>query len=82
MPATMQSVTTRGFGISGGFAGSAGLVVTLGYGIGVAVEDERDATQQTPAVCGQLARSAVCGVLDREGAVCGQLARSAVWGYE
>lgn len=37
MPATMQSVTTRGFGISGGFTGSANLVVTLGYGIGAAV---------------------------------------------
>jgi hypothetical protein len=32
MPATMQSVTTRGFGLSGGFDGSAGLVVTLGFG--------------------------------------------------
>jgi hypothetical protein len=37
MPATMQSVTTRGYGISGGFTGSANLVVTLGYGIGEAV---------------------------------------------
>lgn len=34
MPASMQSVTTRGFGIAGGFTGDANLVVTLGYGIG------------------------------------------------
>lgn len=34
MPASMQSVTTRGFGTSGGFAGAAGLVVTMGYGFG------------------------------------------------
>jgi hypothetical protein len=39
MPATMQSVTTRGFGTSGGFAGSAGLVVTLGYGFGDAAPE-------------------------------------------
>jgi hypothetical protein len=37
MPATMQSVTTRGYGISGGFAGDIGLVVTLGYGFGEGV---------------------------------------------
>lgn len=34
---TTHSVTTRGFGLSGGFVGGAGLVVTLGYGLGAAV---------------------------------------------
>jgi hypothetical protein len=34
VPATMSSVTTRGFGLSGGFVGSANLVVTQGYGFG------------------------------------------------
>lgn len=36
---TMQSVTTRGFGIGGGFTGSVSLVVTLGYGLGEAAAD-------------------------------------------
>lgn len=36
--ASMSSVTTRGFGLSGGFAGTAALVVTLGYGLGAEVE--------------------------------------------
>lgn len=30
----MNAVTTRGFGIAGGFVGSAPLVVTGGYGFG------------------------------------------------
>lgn len=34
----MSSVTTRGFGISGGFSGDAGLVVTQGYALGESVE--------------------------------------------
>lgn len=38
MPATMQSVTTRGYGISGGFTGDSSLVVTLGYGIAEAID--------------------------------------------
>lgn len=36
--ASLSSVTTRGYGLSGGFAGTAALVVTLGYGLGEAVE--------------------------------------------
>lgn len=35
--ASMSSVTTRGYGISGGFAGDDSLVVTLGYGLGAAI---------------------------------------------
>lgn len=38
MAASISSVTTRGFSLSGGFAGSAALIVTLGYGVGAAVE--------------------------------------------
>jgi hypothetical protein len=49
MPATMQSVTTRGYGTAGGFAGSANLVVTLGYGIGEAVTYDIDNRSGTGA---------------------------------
>ena len=37
MAASINSVTTRGYSIAGGFVGSAPLVVTLGYGSGVAI---------------------------------------------
>lgn len=37
---TTSSVTTRGFGTAGGFAGGAGLVVTMGYGLGAPAADD------------------------------------------
>lgn len=40
MPATMESVTTMGFGISGGFTGDAELVVSQGYSLDQSPEDE------------------------------------------
>ncbi len=35
--ASMSSVTTRGYGISGGFTGDSSLVITFGYGLGDAI---------------------------------------------
>lgn len=45
--ASLSSVTTRGYGLSGGFAGTAALVVTLGYGLGEEVEVAYVAPQLT-----------------------------------